>query len=341
MGGPSSGMAHFQFTKCAPTKNLPSFPRLVNRHHTESEWPRSLAGKATFLQKRIHFSTARECLDRAAEILIRLLALRGPMRQARQYMMEIQAIKRQQWLPLRQRKIQNKHDAAGPENAVHLQDRRFPIRHVAQAKGDRQDIKRIVAKGQRQAIRLDQPFDTLEARLFEHGQAKISSRDSRRRAGLFYSQCQIPAACGEIENFGRAARCHKPRQLGSPNEIHTATEKVVCQIIPSSDRCEGASHELRIFLGKLMVHFFSISGKGWCSREDSNLHGLPHTILSRMRLPVPPREQRGDEDASPQPPCKSEFQKNTKGDVGIPLLSRRARNPFGFKSRNFAARRGF
>jgi hypothetical protein len=29
-----------------------------------------------------------------------------------------------------------------------------------------------------------------------------------------------------------------------------------------------------------------------CSREDSNLHGSPHTVLSRTRLPVPPREQR-------------------------------------------------
>src|SRR5580765_4708176 len=27
-----------------------------------------------------------------------------------------------------------------------------------------------------------------------------------------------------------------------------------------------------------------------CSQEDSNLHGLPHTVLSRTRLPVPPRE---------------------------------------------------
>ena len=27
-----------------------------------------------------------------------------------------------------------------------------------------------------------------------------------------------------------------------------------------------------------------------CSREDSNLHGSPHTVLSRTRLPVPPRE---------------------------------------------------
>ena len=29
-----------------------------------------------------------------------------------------------------------------------------------------------------------------------------------------------------------------------------------------------------------------------CSREDSNLHGSPHTVLSRTRLPVPPRERR-------------------------------------------------
>ena len=28
-----------------------------------------------------------------------------------------------------------------------------------------------------------------------------------------------------------------------------------------------------------------------CSREDSNLHGFPHTVLSRTRLPIPPREQ--------------------------------------------------
>src|SRR5580704_9721377 len=28
-----------------------------------------------------------------------------------------------------------------------------------------------------------------------------------------------------------------------------------------------------------------------CSREDSNLHGSPHTVLSRTRLPVPPRER--------------------------------------------------
>ncbi len=25
--------------------------------------------------------------------------------------------------------------------------------------------------------------------------------------------------------------------------------------------------------------------RGWCSREESNLHGFPHTVLSRTRLP--------------------------------------------------------
>src|SRR5947209_62073 len=35
----------------------------------------------------------------------------------------------------------------------------------------------------------------------------------------------------------------------------------------------------------------SIAREIWCSREDSNLHGLPHTVLSRTRLPIPPRER--------------------------------------------------
>ena len=36
-----------------------------------------------------------------------------------------------------------------------------------------------------------------------------------------------------------------------------------------------------------------------CSREDSNLHGLPHTVLSRTRLPIPPRERCGGEIIGP------------------------------------------
>ena len=193
MGGPYSGMAHFQFTKGAV---LPSFPCLINRHDAECERPWSLTGKAALLEECIHFPTAWKCLDRAAEILIRLLALSRPMSQAWQYMVEIETVKGEQGLPFRQRKIQNEHDATGPKNAIHLQDRRLPIRHVAKTESDRQHIKRSIGKWQRQAIRLDQPFDSLEPCLLQHRQTKISSGDSRSRAGLFNSQSQVSTASG-------------------------------------------------------------------------------------------------------------------------------------------------
>src|SRR6266487_546092 len=46
-------------------------------------------------------------------------------------------------------------------------------------------------------------------------------------------------------------------------------------------------------IGQLLVDLRSrLYDKSNCSREDSNLHGLPHTVLSRTRLPVPPREQK-------------------------------------------------
>jgi hypothetical protein len=51
-------------------------------------------------------------------------------------------------------------------------------------------------------------------------------------------------------------RSHKPRQLGSPDKIHPATEQVIRQIVSAGNGSKGASHELRIFLGKLRIHFF-------------------------------------------------------------------------------------
>jgi hypothetical protein len=37
----------------------------------------------------------------------------------------------------------------------------------------------------------------------------------------------------------------------------------------------------------------SVPRKGWCGREDSNFHGLPHSDLNAARLPIPPRPHRG------------------------------------------------
>jgi hypothetical protein len=56
-----------------------------------------------------------------------------------------------------------------------------------------------------------------------------------------------------------------------------------------SDPSKQMLNRARLFLCKAGFHSRA------CSREDSNLHGLPHTVLSRTRLPVPPRERETGE----------------------------------------------
>ena len=59
-----------------------------------------------------------------------------------------------------------------------------------------------------------------------------------------------------------------------------------------------------------------------------------------MRLPVPPREQRGREDASPWLPCKSEFQKNTGVQQMVYFPIEAIAIPFGFNAGSFPSQRG-
>ena len=52
-----------------------------------------------------------------------------------------------------------------------------------------------------------------------------------------------------------------------------------------------APEPLLVPLGRAPFRFpFLVYPRRWCSREDSNLHRLPHMILSHTRLPIPPRE---------------------------------------------------
>ena len=52
-----------------------------------------------------------------------------------------------------------------------------------------------------------------------------------------------------------------------------------------------AAEPLLVPLGRAPSRFpFLVYPRRWCSREDSNLHRLPHMILSHTRLPIPPRE---------------------------------------------------
>jgi hypothetical protein len=57
-----------------------------------------------------------------------------------------------------------------------------------------------------------------------------------------------------------------------------------------------------------------------------------------MRLPVPPREQQGNEDASPPQPCKSEFQKNTGAPMMVYFPIKAKARPSDFKAGNSSSR---
>jgi hypothetical protein len=55
-------------------------------------------------------------------------------------------------------------------------------------------------------------------------------------------------------------------------------------------KCNGYAKAMQRRCRMDFAFKFGNNRRANCSREDSNLHGLPHTVLSRTRLPIPPRE---------------------------------------------------
>src|SRR3954447_8980440 len=82
-------------------------------------------------------------------------------------------------------------------------------------------------------------------------------------------------------------RGHAAGHVLPPEMIHANAEQSVGKIVPQRDLGEHPLDRTSIVGGVLTLH------RQKCSREDSNLHGLPHTVLSRTRLPIPPRERGG------------------------------------------------
>ena len=82
---------------------------------------------------------------------------------------------------------------------------------------------------------------------------------------------------------GRAYTC-RPKETFRANESALGSQKESRLEISN---CSRYQHRAVAGRSESRLH-----DKSNCSREDSNLHGLPHTVLSRTRLPVPPREQK-------------------------------------------------
>ena len=95
--------------------------------------------------------------------------------------------------------------------------------------------------------------------------------ESRRNTKSLCSKKRRAYSCRPKEAFGA-----DEGSLGSEKE----NRREIATALATNDRAVAGR------LRKVVC-----SDEGNCSREDSNLHGFPHTVLSRTRLPVPPREQ--------------------------------------------------
>ena len=202
--------------------------------------------------------------------------------------MEIESVERPEQSILGKRKVEDKKRTAGPEHPTHFSQSLRPRSHIAKPEGDRHDIERGRRKRKPQTVGLNEARHIFSHRLFEHGKAKIGSDDLRAGTGFLNDDRKISAARGEIENRFWAALGDEFGDGSPPEKVDTATQEVVCKIVAFRNRRKRLANKLGILLRLQRV-------VGWirmkCSREDSNLQGLPHTVLSRTRLPVPPRER--------------------------------------------------
>src|SRR5438552_4143685 len=77
---------------------------------------------------------------------------------------------------------------------------------------------------------------------------------------------------------------------GRADDRETEEKKTRKERAPESDvKIKAGAHLIQMFVA--VYNPRARAGRANCSREDSNLHGFPHTVLSRTRLPIPPRER--------------------------------------------------
>ena len=84
-----------------------------------------------------------------------------------------------------------------------------------------------------------------------------------------------------IGGCGSIRHTKKKRSLGSPR-----ASKKIC---PGKDFGRRRRRRKRKQLGILPSCFVTRLAATWCGRQELNLHGVTHKILSLARLPVPPR----------------------------------------------------
>lgn len=173
-------------------------------------------------------------------------------------------------------------------HARDTRDRGLPIDVGCGAADERWPWRNVAAPG-----RIEQP--ALVGAADARGDASHVASIRYRDGGAATATGRTDEACGWI---AVAAACLKPRRRadyaggasrrGSRPMAETAFRAAARSMRPEH-RIRGATG--RQWSDLLGSNQLAAHEEDWCGREDSNLHGSPHTVLSRTRLPVPPREQ--------------------------------------------------
>ena len=154
-----------------------------------------------------------------------------------------------------------------------------------------------VAEWQAKSVRLHEQRQFFFARDLQHGNAKVRSDNDGSRGGLAQGPGQVSAAGCKVED----SHADRPRRQCARlsrairNLGHRLGDDWPGHSVSRSLRTCGRQNRDSVVEGWFRCRLSLSLKSDWklepCSREDSNLQGLPHALLRRTRLPVSPREQ--------------------------------------------------
>lgn len=165
---------------------------------------------------------------------------------------------------------------AGLEHAYSLGQRRINMRHIAQTKGNRIDIKAFIREGQAFGI-ARRPLKTIQPAMVnravtsdaQHMLIQVAHRNIGIRAQFsFNPKGNITRTASNVEEFLPLARANFTHETILPKAVHAAGHQIIHQIVIIRHRVEDTAHKAGFLLGRYIARAelcaFRVLGHGRC-----------------------------------------------------------------------------
>jgi len=191
--------------------------------------------------------------DRFGQVAVTGFVLCHEFAHDRKYFKRIEIIERCERFPYLG-KFQHQQAPTGTQYAVHFRQRGIFMRHVAQPKGDGDDIEIIAGEWQLLAIALrgerrEALIQHAVAAYTQHGAVDVGEHDLATGADPFGKGAgQIGRAARHVQYT--IARAHRALLNGErlPQAVHAGRHQVVHHVVAIGDRVEYLRHFARFFL---------------------------------------------------------------------------------------------